>query len=73
MPASSTKPASSSEAVSKHPSSDHPAYWPLFAHYQASGRSATRALALLAEGWDEDVQGPLPSERAARYWARVDG
>jgi hypothetical protein len=54
------------------PSSTHPAYWPLFAHYRQSGQSATRALALLAENWDEDAQGPLPSERTARHWAQVD-
>ena len=73
MVASSTNPAMSAKAVSERPSSDHPAYWPLFAHYRASGRSATRALARLAEAWDEDVQGPLPSDRTARHWARVDG
>ena len=73
MPASSPKPAASYEAVSTHPSSDHPAYWPLFTHYRASGRFATHALARLAEEWDEDVQGPLPSARTARHWARVDG
>jgi hypothetical protein len=58
--------------VSQHPSSNHPAYWPLFAHYQESGQSATRALALLAKNWDEEVQGPLPSARTARHWAQVD-
>jgi hypothetical protein len=58
--------------VSKHPSSTHPAYWPLFAHYREAGQSATRALVLLAENWDEAVQGPLPSARTARHWALVD-
>jgi hypothetical protein len=32
-----------------------------------------RALALLAENWDEELQGPLPSARTARHWAKVDG
>src|SRR5829696_7769208 len=73
MPASSTQPATSAGAVSKQPSSDHPAYWSLFAHYQQSGQSATRALALLAQNRDEDVEGPLPSARTARHWAKVDG
>jgi len=73
MVTSSTKPATSAVAVIGQPSSDHPADWPLFTHYPASGRFATRALARLAEEWDEDVQGPLPSARTARHWARVDG
>jgi hypothetical protein len=58
--------------VSERASSDHPAYWPLFAHYRESGQSATRALALLAKDWDEDERGPLPSARTARHWAKVD-
>jgi hypothetical protein len=57
--------------VREHPSSTHPAYWPLFAHYREAGQSATRALALLAENWDEE-QGPLPSARTARHWAQKD-
>jgi hypothetical protein len=72
MVTSSTNPATSTGAKSEHPSSDHPAYWPLLAHYQRGGQSATRALALLAQNWDEDVQGPLPSVRSARHWAQVD-
>lgn len=72
MPTASPKSATSAKAVSQHPSSTHPAYWPLFAHYRESGQSATRALALLAENWDEAVQGPLPSARTARHWAQND-
>ena len=68
----SPKSATSANAVRKHPSSTHPAYWPLFAHYREAGQSATRALALLAENWDEELQGPLPSARTARHWALVD-
>jgi hypothetical protein len=73
MVTSLPKPPTSAVAIIEQPSSEHPAYWPLFAHYQASGRSATRALALLAHEWDEEMFGPLPSERTARHWARVDG
>jgi hypothetical protein len=73
MPETSTKPAASAGAVSASPSSTHPAYWPLFAHYRESGQSATRALALLAQNWDEELQGLLPSARTARHWAQVDG
>jgi hypothetical protein len=73
MPATFPKSATSAKAVSKHPSSTHPAYGPLFAHYREAGQSATRALALLAKNWDEDAQGPLPSARTARHWALVDG
>ena len=62
----------SAVTVIERASSDHPAYWPLFALYQQSGQSATRALAVLAQDWDEDVQGPLPSARTARHWAQVD-
>jgi hypothetical protein len=29
-------------------------------------------LAVLAEQWDVDVLGPLPSERTARHWSQVD-
>jgi len=72
MVTSSTKPAPSGVAVIEQPSSDHPAYWPLFDHYRKTGQSATRALALLAEEWDVEVLGPLPSERTARHWAQVD-
>ena len=72
MSASPTNSAPSAVAVVAGPSSDHPAYWPLFAHYRESGQSATRALGLLAEEWDGDVLGPLPSERTARHWALHD-
>jgi hypothetical protein len=72
MPVATPKSATSAKAVRKHPSSTHPAYWPLFAHYREAGQSATRALALLAENWDEELHGPLPSERTARHWAQVD-
>ena len=68
MRASPTKHAMSAPAVP-----DNPAFWALFAEYERSGRSATRALARLAETWDEAVQGRLPSPRTARYWARVYG
>src|SRR4051812_10660263 len=72
MVATSLNPKSSAVAVIERPSSDHPAYWPLFDHYRKTGQSATRALALLAEEWDVEVLGPLPSERTARHWAQVD-
>jgi hypothetical protein len=72
MVSSSTQPTPSAVAVIERPSSDHPAYWPLFDHYRQTGQSATRALALLAEEWDVEVLGPLPSERTARHWAQVD-
>ena len=72
MVAASTNPAPSARAMSKRPSSVHPAYWPLFAHYRESGQSATRALVLLAQNWDEEERGPLPSARTARHWALVD-
>jgi hypothetical protein len=69
---SSTQPTPSAVAVIERPSSDHPAYWPLFDHYRKTGQSATRALALLAGEWDVELLGPLPSERTARHWAQVD-
>ena len=72
MITSPPKLASSDAAASAPPSSTHPAYWPLFAHYCEAGQSATRALALLAKGWDVDERGPLPSARTARHWAHVD-
>jgi len=62
----------STVTVIERPSSDHPAYWAVFDHYRNTGQSATRALAALAEEWDVDVLGPLPSERTARHWAHVD-
>lgn len=71
MPDQSTLRAGSL-AVIQEPMSQHPAYLPLFDAYAASGRSATRALAMLAEQWDVSVLGPLPSERTARHWAKVD-
>ena len=43
-------PTPSAVAVIERPSSDHPAYWPLFAHYRETGQSATRALALSGRG-----------------------
>jgi hypothetical protein len=58
--------------VIERPSSDHPAYWPLFDHYRKTGQSATRALAALSEEWDAEVLGQLPSERTARHWALHD-
>jgi hypothetical protein len=72
MPASTSNPVASAVAAIDRRSSDHPAYWPLFARYRDTGQSATRALALLAEEWDEEILGPLPSERTARHWAQVD-
>lgn len=72
MITSSMMPVMSTIAMIEQPSSDHPAYWPLFADYQRSGQSATHALVLLARNWDEEVQGPLPSTRTARHRAQVD-
>jgi hypothetical protein len=73
MPAPSRKPVASAGAGRRTHRSTHPADWPLVAHYRESGQSATRALALLAQNWDEEVQGPLPSARTARHRAKVDG
>jgi hypothetical protein len=65
-------PRAGSLALTHQPASQHPAYWPLFDAYAASAQNATRALAVLAEQWDVEVLGPLPSERTARHWAKAD-
>src|SRR5262249_25457297 len=72
MDTSSHAATPSAVTVLDNPSSNHPAYWPLYSHYKKAGRSATRALALLSEEWDVELLGPLPSERTARHWADVD-
>ena len=72
MTASSTKPATSALTVIERRRSDHPTSEPLFANYQMTGQSATRALTLLSEEWDVGVLGPLFCERTAWHWAQVD-
>lgn len=50
----------------------HPAYLPIMHAYAETGSSVTRALRSVAEFWDDELQGSLPTRQTVHRWVTED-